>query len=217
MGRSICLAGALLMAASTAACAQSAAVVAKPAAAAQPDAAAPNVLRPGDIVRLRIWREPDLSGDFPVDETGVVMFPKLGGLPVGGETPESLKAKLLDDYREFLSHSSVEVVVLRRLRVLGAVRNPGLYPVDPTMTLGDALALAGGVTPEGNQRKLELSRNGVKLADGLSLGSSVVAARIQSGDQLYVPLRPWVSRNSGLLVSAGLGLASAFIWAVVNR
>src|SRR5712671_2818383 len=60
---------------------------------------APYTLRPGDIVRLRIWREPDLSGDFPVDEFGHVNLPLVGTYPVANETRESLQAKLVAAYR----------------------------------------------------------------------------------------------------------------------
>src|SRR5271163_4739261 len=48
------------------------------------------VLLPGDVVRLRIWREPDLSGDFPVDEHGTAVFPKIGPTPVAQVTTDSL-------------------------------------------------------------------------------------------------------------------------------
>src|SRR5438046_4979220 len=55
------------------------------AQASPPQASAPEptgVLRPGDLVRLRIWREPDLSGDFQVDEQGTVVLPKIGPLSI---------------------------------------------------------------------------------------------------------------------------------------
>src|SRR3954447_26411051 len=78
------------------------------------------LLRPGDIVRLRIWREPDLSGDFPVDESGTVTFPKLGPFQVSDYNAATLKAKLLDSYAQYLRNPSVEVTMLRRINVLGA-------------------------------------------------------------------------------------------------
>ena len=116
------------------------------------------VLRPGDVVRLRSWREPDLSGDFPVDETGVVVFPKIGPLTVTREAPESLKSKLVSAYQRYLRNPSIDVTMLRRVNILGEVRNPGLHPVDPTMTVADAIALAGGVTPIGSADKIEVRR-----------------------------------------------------------
>src|SRR3954463_1899933 len=85
-----------------------------------------NVLAPGDIVRLRIWREPDLSGDFAVDEGGVVTFPKIGPLDVLQQSTQSLKETLLGKYDAYLINPSVEVTILRRINVLGAVQKPGL-------------------------------------------------------------------------------------------
>lgn len=157
-------------------------------------------IQPGDLVRVRIWREPDLSGEFPVDETGSVVLPRLGSLRVTGQTAQSFRAKVVSAYEVFLSHSAVEVTLLRRLQVLGAVRNPGLYQLDPTMTVEDGLALAGGTTPDGNPNRMELIRHGERLPVRLSLRTPITGSSIRSGDQLYVPERSWASRNPGVIV-----------------
>ncbi len=128
--------------------------------AARTQAPADDPLRPGDVVRLRIWREPDLSGDFPVDEAGMVVFPKIGPVRVGGEPPMRVQQRVAAAYGEFIQHNSIDVTFLRRVQVLGAVRNPGLYPVDATMTISDALALAGGTTGDGSPDRVELIRGG---------------------------------------------------------
>ena len=170
-----------------------------------------SLLRPGDVIRLRIWREPDLSGDFAVDETGVATFPKIGTLRVLDESPESLKQKLLTSYAEYLRNPSVEVTLLRRINILGAVQKPGLYPVDATMTIADALAVAGGTTPVGNPRKVELVRAGIRVNEPLT-GSSVIGETpLRSGDQLFVPERSYFVRNSGLVTTAVSVTASLFI------
>ena len=174
-----------------------------------PDSA--NVLRPGDLIRLRIWREPDLSGDFAVDPMGTVVLPKLGPMRVDNRSPDSLRAALVAAYQQYLNHPSIDVMFLRRVQVLGAVRNPGLYPVDPTMTLGDVLALAGGTTQEGNPNKLALIRGGEKLSRDLSHGSRVADAKIRSGDEIFVPERSWISRNPGILATAITASVSLFI------
>mgnify|MGYP006138574437 FL=1 len=87
------------------------------------------------------------------------------------------------------------------------MRTPGLYPVDATMTLGDALALAGGTTPQGHPDRVVL----VRRSDG---GRTTVSARtkvsdtpLASGDQLFVPERGWVSRNPGVVG----GIVAAFV------
>jgi polysaccharide export outer membrane protein len=182
-----------------------------PTTAQVPDST--EVLRPGDLIRLRIWREPDLSGDFPVDEKGMAVLPKLGPVAVTGIRADTLRDRLVADYTQYLNHPSIEVMFLHRVQVVGAVRNPGLYPIDPTMTLSDALALAGGVAPDGNQNRVLLIRNGEKMHYTLDRGSRLVDAHIHSGDQLYVPERSWVSRNPAILatlITAGVSLLIAF-------
>lgn len=163
-----------------------------------PDSTRDTSLRPGDALRLRIWREPDLSGDFPIDENGVATLPRLGPVDVTGIQIDSLKARLIHDYAVYLNNPSIEVIPLRRVSVLGAVRTPGLYPVDPTMRVSDVLALAGGAAPDGKIDKLELRRNGHRVEADLSLGSSIAHSPIQSGDELYVPQKSWLSRNPWL-------------------
>jgi protein involved in polysaccharide export with SLBB domain len=160
-------------------------------------------VRVGDRVRLKVWREPDLSGEFDVDENGVVVLPKVGRLDVKQLTTDSLKALIIQRLSASLRSPSVEVTVLRRVKVLGAVRSSGVFYVDPNTTVSDVLAQAGGVTPEGNQNRFELIRNGERLPVELSRDSRLADSPLQSGDQLRVPERSWFSRNTGL-VGAGL-------------
>ena len=198
-------------------------VVAPRVAVAQSSAPAPmasdstrGLLRPGDVIRLRIWREPDLSGDFPVDETGTVTFPKIGAFRVFDYTTAALKAKLLESYAVYLRNPSVEVTMLRRINVLGAVQRPGLYPIDPTMTIADALAVAGGATPSGDQHHVVLVRNGVRVTEALSAETSIAETPLRSGDQLFVPERSFIVRNSGL-VAASLSVTASLIIALFLR
>ena len=216
----VTLAGAilLLLAAPRQAVAQGGEV--KPPSPAPPSAATaatvgPGVL-PGDALKLVIWREPDLSGEFTVDEVGSVTLPKIGVMQVVGESPASLKARVIAAYQPFLTHSAIEVTVLRRVQVTGAVRTPGVYRVDPTMTLGDALALAGGATTDGNPDRIELLRHGERVTGRLLYRTQIGEAAIRSGDQLYVPERSWSSRRIGL-ISAGLGTSVALLIALMNH
>lgn len=172
------------------------------------------VVRPGDVIRLRIWREAELSGDFTVDETGMVVFPKVGPLYVGEDSPVSLEDRLVDAYGAFLRHTSIEVSVMRRLQVLGAVRSPGLYPVDATMSVADVLALAGGTTPQGDPRRIELIRGDARVTGDLSADARLAGLHVRSGDQIFVPERGWLSRHMSLVaasLSAGVSLAIALL------
>lgn len=180
------------------------------------DAAANAILYPGDLIRLKIWREPDLSGDFGVDEHGFAVFPKIGQVHVTDITTDSLRRMLVITYAQYLRDPAVEVTMLRRVTVLGSVKNPGLYPVDPTMTIADVLALAGGADPNGNQDKLELIRGGKRQPVRFTERTPVSAAAIRSGDELYLPERSWISRN-GYLVGALVGGAVLITTTIITH
>lgn len=184
------------------------------AAAQQP--AQQDRLRPGDVIRLKIWQEPDLSGDFVIDATGEVVLPKVGTMQVLGESPEALEDRIVAAYSQYLQHQSIDVTLLRRVQVLGAVRNPGLYPVDATMTISDALAMAGGATTTGRPDRVELVRDGRRIQGEIGPNTRLSASSIQSGDQLFVPERSWISRNTGL-VAAGLSTGASLIIAFLAR
>ncbi len=168
-------------------------------------------LRPGDVLRLWVWREPDMSGEFPVPESGVVVLPKIGPHQVTGTPVEDLKERLINEYQKYLRNPAIEITFLRRVNVLGAVRQPGVYPLDATMTVAMAIAMAGGTTPDGNPNQVELIRGGERLIANVSQRTTISELPIQSGDQLYVPERSWAVRNIPALVSGGLGLLSIAI------
>lgn len=172
-------------------------------------------LRPGDLIRLRVWREPDLSGEFPVNEVGVAVLPKVGPLDVASAPAEAVKELIAQKIGAFLNHSSVDVAFLRRVQVVGAVQKPGLYHVDPTMTIGDALALAGGVLPSGRPDKVEIIREGQRLPGSVSGRIMISHSPIRSGDQLYVPERSWFTRNTGTIL-AGLSTVTALLYVIIR-
>jgi polysaccharide export outer membrane protein len=181
------------------------------AVGARADAVTDAILNPGDVVRVRIAYEAELSGDFLVNETGVATFPMLGAIPVVGRSAGALRADLTTRYARYLRTPAVEVTPLRRVTVLGAVRNPGLYTVDLTTSVGEALALAGGVSGEGNPDAVELVRDGRRRATSVARGSRLGESDIRSGDQLYVRERSWISRNAAVAASVISGLVTLAI------
>lgn len=173
------------------------------------------MLQPGDRVRLKVWREPDLSGEFDVAGDGVVVFPKVGRVDVRQITTDSLTALLLAGYAGSLRDPSVEVTVLRRVTVQGSVRAPGLYYVDPTITVSGALAMAGGISSDGNRNRIDLLRGSDSRPIRLGRESLLTDTSLQSGDRLMVQERSWLARNTGF-VSAGL-TAAAVVFAALIR
>ncbi len=172
---------------------------------------------PGDAIRLKIWREPDLSGDLPVNELGVVTFPKLGPMQVTGLTSRVLQDTLVSDYGRYLRNPSIEVIHLRRVNVLGAVKNPGSYTVEPTQTIAGVLALAGGATPQGNLKKFELRRGDQVILSSLDQSTQFADLPIQSGDLLFVPEKSWMSRNGAVVIAAMITAGVAIGISVANH
>jgi protein involved in polysaccharide export with SLBB domain len=168
-------------------------------------------LRPGDVVRVAIWREEDLSGEFPVDENGTVVFPLLGEKPVTGIPFPALRTALMDEYRIHLRNPSITITPLRRVNVLGEVNKPGLYEVDPTISLAGVVALAGGTNPGGDLGRIRIVRSGAVLHERVSATSSLHDFDVRSGDQIFVDRRGWFDRNSTFVVSVLLSITSLAI------
>lgn len=164
-------------------------------------------LVPGDLIRITIWREPDLTGEFLVQEDGAAVLPRIGPVRVTDYTPSTLKQNLVAEYGKTLINPSIEVIVLRRILITGEVGGEGVYPVDPTMSLVEVLAMAGGPSPSAKRHEVILVRGGREVEIDLDDPIEVRNVALQSGDQLVVPrANTWV-RNWQLM----LGVVSSTI------
>jgi len=167
-------------------------------------------LKPGDALQVSFSREPGLNGRFAIDETGTVSLPLIGHMVVTDRPAVEIKTIIEQEYADRTRNQSVQVVYLRRVRVLGEVRNPGIYHADPTMDLDDIVALAGGAGTDGNLRNVTLIRDGQEIETGLDV-SQVVAVDVQSGDQIYVPKTSWFSRNAAVLIGATISAVGVIV------
>ncbi|MBA2669890.1 MAG: polysaccharide biosynthesis/export family protein [Gemmatimonadetes bacterium] len=179
-----------------------------PAEAQAPPSQEPVALQPGDLVRVVIWREEDLSGEFPVDEAGSVIFPLIGEKQVAGIPLRELRTALLEEYRIHLRNPSITITPLRRLNVLGEVNRPGPYEVDPTTNLIGVVALAAGPTTSGDLRRIRVLRDGRVVQDRVAAEASLSSLGIRSGDQIMVGPRSWLARNTPFVVSVLLAVPS---------
>jgi protein involved in polysaccharide export with SLBB domain len=178
---------------------------------------APSGIRPGDVVKIVVWREPDYTGEFPVDARGRVVLPQLGTMMVAGRPTEWLSDSLTTAYRKFLANPSITIAVLMRVTVSGEVGKPGSVLADRTMTVGDLISQAGGLTPQANRNKIELLRNGRVVGSGLGPGTLLQRSPVQSGDQVFVPQRGWFSRNGQYFLVGAISVASAVTAAILVR
>ncbi|NUO93158.1 MAG: hypothetical protein HOQ17_02755 [Gemmatimonadaceae bacterium] len=168
-------------------------------------------LGPGDVVRVRIWREPTLDGDFQVDEQSRLTLPLLGTRSVVGLPWVDLRDSLLTAYRRELKAPSVTLTPLRRVYVLGEVARPGLYLADPTLSLAGVVGMAGGASPIGDLRRLRVVRDGQTIIDRAAIDGQLIQTDIRSEDQVFVDRRNWFELNSTFVASAAISVASIII------
>ncbi|HEV2734130.1 MAG TPA: polysaccharide biosynthesis/export family protein [Longimicrobiaceae bacterium] len=172
-------------------------------------------LLPGDVVRVQIWKEEDLSGDFMIDENGTITLPLLGQQRVAGMPVSRLRDTLIEQYRVQLRNPSINITPLRRLHVLGEVQKPGIYPVDLTVSLAGVVALAGGATPAGDLRRIRIVRDGQVLHNRAEAGQTLNTLDIRSGDQIFLEQRSWLSRNSSALLASGLSFFGSIVTTLI--
>lgn len=168
-------------------------------------------LRAGDVLRVAVWREPALSGEFPVDQAGYITLPLLGIRRADGVPWAQFRDSLLAGYRRELKTETIALTPLRRIYVLGSVLRPGLYLLDPTMGLEGAIALAGGAGLDGNLDRIRVMRDGKVLLPRIPVKATAAEYDVRSGDQLFVERRSWIDRNSTLLLTSVISLAGIVV------
>jgi len=179
------------------------ALLLSPSLAAQSAPAAgaePPVVRPGDVLRIGVWPDQTLSGEFRVESTGSVYLPVLGEVPVAGRPIEQVRADLRTRYRAVMANPVVTVSPLFRVSVLGAVQRPGLYPAEPEQTVFDAISQAGGFLPEARQEEVRLIRDGrvtvLNAREALEEGRGALSVPLRSGDRIVVSAQRRVSTQT---------------------
>ena len=163
---------------------------------ATPDAARDNqfdeyTLGSGDKVRINVYGEDTLSGEFLVSGEGKVSMPLVGDVKAAGLTvnafQEELRAALAQDYLKN-PKVSVEVINYRPFYILGEVSKPGEYPYTHGLTVFNAVATAGGFTYRANQRRVFIRGKSDTREHGVELtGTTLVTPgdTIRIGERLF--------------------------------
>ena len=136
-----------------------------PAAAAQSEETRSYRLSPNDLVRIKVFQEDDLTTEMRLAKDGTGTFPLLGGINLGGKTVDEAAASIRDLLgKDYLVNPQVTLTVVeyskRRFMVLGQVQKPGSYdiPSEESVTLLQAIAMAGGFTRLAVQGKVTITR-----------------------------------------------------------
>ncbi len=135
-------------------------------------------IAPLDTLTVRVFKMPELTGEYEVDLTGQISMPLIGSISAVELTTAQLDQQLTAKFGEkYLENPDVSVGVKastrRSVTVDGAVKSSGSFPVSGPMTLMQAVALAGGMTEEANARRVAVFRqiNGKRQAAAFDLAS----------------------------------------------
>ncbi len=179
-------------------------------AVAQPStptaAAAEYRLGSGDVVRINVYQNPDLAIETRVTEAGLISYPLLGSIKVGGLSVTATEKLIADGLRSgnFVKQPQVTLVVTQvrgnQASVLGMVNRPGRYPIEVAdMRLTDLLAMAGGTAVNGSDMVVVTgTRDGkpfraeVDMPSVFATGGTGTDMLINNGDSIWVDRQPLV-------------------------
>jgi polysaccharide export outer membrane protein len=176
-----------------------------PAPAAQAPPASPSdepseyYVAAGDVLRIAVWKEPELTSDVFVRLDGRITVPLVGDVMAAGRTTDYLAIEIRNKLRAFLETPQVTVTVAQatsaRFYVLGEVTTSGAFPLSGRITVLQALALAGGFREFAKKDRVVIvrDRRGQKsaipfnfrdLEIGVNLEQNIV---LDAGDVIIVP------------------------------
>ena len=152
-------------------------------------AAAPTRLEPGDKIRITVFGEDKLSGDYQLDQSGRVSLPLAGTVEARGLTQTELEEALARKFRsEYLKNPKVTVTIttVRPFYIVGEVEKPGEYPYKSGLNVLTAIATAGGPTYRASRSTVQIQRHG---ETGMREYPVSVTVPILPGDVIRIPER----------------------------
>lgn len=179
-------------------------------------------VRAGDVLRLRVWPDQDLSGEFQVESSGKVYLPLVGEVAAAGMPLPELQRHLRDLYGGSggLKNPVISITPLFPVTVFGAVNQPGVYLSEPTHTVMYVIARAGGFTPRARTDAIRIIRDSQTISfnarDALERGE-VVSLTLQSGDRLVIPQRSNFSFTAFAQLVQLLGTTTLIILQLTNN
>jgi polysaccharide export outer membrane protein len=165
-----------------------------------PPAAEEYMIGPDDLLAVNVWKEPEISRNVVVRPDGRISLPLVGDLRASGRTPVQLRDDIKGMLLNYLASPEVTVIVQearsQKFNILGEVEHPGSYPLGRSMTVLDAIAVAGGlrdfaksgkiyvlrIKDDGSRARLQF--NYKEVIKGQSLSQNV---ELRPRDTVFVP------------------------------
>ncbi|MBD0319246.1 MAG: polysaccharide biosynthesis/export family protein [Gemmatimonadetes bacterium] len=159
------------------------------------------VLRPGDRVRITVWRNAELSGTYTVGPSGEIQHPLYRAVVVAGLPAAGVEERLRTFLRTFDANPEFLVEPLYPVTLTGEVVAPARIEAPPGHTLSRAIEQAGGITAQGRLDRVVLTRGGVRTRVSLrDPGPAGAGMLLRSGDQVRVE-----EKGRGLRTAARVG------------
>jgi polysaccharide export outer membrane protein len=176
--------------------------------AAKADSGSVAALNPGDKISISVFQMPEISGEFLIDSEGKIAQPLYSTVVATDIGPDTLDSRVRQVVAKYQAHPTFVIRRLYHVGITGNVKQPGVYYVPGETTVADAVAIAGGVTPHGDPRRINLTRDGRATKVDISGASGGTALRtVQSGDQVTVVMREPPRDNIIAVLGYALGIA----------
>ena len=183
------------------------------------------LLGAGDVLKITVYNNADLSLETKVSEAGTISYPLIGDVQVVGLTISAAEKKLAKmlDAGGFVKKPQINILVTlyqsKMISVLGSVLKPGRYPLDRATNLADMLALVGGATADGSDLVTIIGKKGKKeydLHNIVDKGESAQNIALEGGEIIYVHARDvavmgQVNRPGKYAVTGGVRTLSDFL------
>ncbi len=147
------------------------------------------ILGPNDRIRVKVYGEQDITGEYEIDSAGSVSIPLAGHVKAAGLTTRQVERGIAAALSKGIVRDprvNVEVAAYRPYYILGEVKKSGEYPYRNGLTVLDAVASAGGFTYRANEGKVYLRRSGSTTEETYPLTAPVP---VYPGDNIRVPER----------------------------
>jgi polysaccharide biosynthesis/export protein len=156
------------------------------------------LLGPGDVLKIAVYNNPDLTLETRISEAGKISFPLVGEVELAGITSSDAEKKIagLLESGGFVKQPQINILVIqfqsKMVSVLGSVYKPGRYPLDRATNLVDLLALVGGATQDGSDIVTIVGKSGKAEYDLHNIvfkGDGVQNVQLKGGEIVYVHAR----------------------------
>ena len=156
-------------------------------------------LHAGDSITISVWKELDLQRKVMIRPDGRFSFPLTGEVQAAGRTPDEVRIEIENSLKKFIPEAVVTVIVEEfngnRVYVIGQVTKPGMYVMNPSLNVLQALSLAGGSTPFAKLDDISIIRGSgpsqktlpfrySQVVEGKALQQNIT---LDSGDVVVVP------------------------------